>query len=239
MKTVLFVATAASAVAASADAGFLGFVASYRNVGAYTVVDVFAGVSNSSDKFLSVYDSAISTAGGFYQQAGLATKAWKPDTAGFTSTRDSIDSFMTAGTYTGGAYGGVFYASTNSNGDPNFTGTTGAWNATPGSAPATTIPALAGWFTGDPPSVDNTAESLAGLAGRIDLSGGAAATHGIWVAHLVVSGNDASINWAAYGSVKDGVTSNISSALSSGVIPAPGAIALLGAAGLASRRRRA
>ena len=52
MKTALFVATAAASLVASADAGFSGFVAYSRNVGANTVIDVFAAVTNASDKFL-------------------------------------------------------------------------------------------------------------------------------------------------------------------------------------------
>jgi MYXO-CTERM domain-containing protein len=239
MKTVLFVASAAAAVAASADAGFLGFVASARNVGGNTVIDVFAGVSNASDKFLNVYNT--SSNGVFVQKAGLANKTWKPDAAGFTSTRNTADdSFMTAGTFSGGAYGGEYYASTNTNGDPNFTGT--SWNATPASALATTIPALAGWYTGDPTSVDNNAESLAGLVGRVNGSGAASANFGIWCAHLVLAGNNKVIGvdftFSAFASIKDGVTGGTTQA-NSNFVPAPGALALLGVAGLASRRRRA
>ena len=248
MKTVLFVAAAASAVVASADAGFLGFVASSRTVGAYTVVDVFAGVQNAGDKFLNVYNTTSN--GTFYQAAGLANNTWKPDSANFNSTRTSIDSFMTAGTYSGGAYGGVYYASTNTNGDPNFTGN--SWNASPASAAATTIPALAGWYTGDPTSIDNNSESLAGLSGRVNgtlasatIGGGPGSTnaaYGIWCAHLVVAGNNkvigTDIQWSAFVSIKDGVT-GATSQLSSSFVPAPGAIALLGLAGFASRRRRA
>jgi hypothetical protein len=240
MKTVLFVASAAAAVAASADAGFLGFVASARNVGGNTVIDIFAGVSNASDKFLNVYNT--SSNGVFVQKAGLANKTWKPDAAGFTSTRNtSDDSFMTAGTFSGGSYGGEFYASTNTNGDPNFTGA--SWNATPASALATTIPALAGWYTGDPTSVDNNSESLAGLVGRVDGTGASAATRGIWVAHLVVAGNNKVIGtdftFGAFASIKDGVNGSVSQAQSSFVaIPAPGAVALIGVAGLAASRRR-
>ena len=243
MKTVLFVASAAAAVAASADAGFLGFVASARNVGANTVIDIFAGVSNASDKFLNVYD--LTSNGVYVQKAGLATKTWKPDAAGFTSTRNTADdSFMTAGTFSGGAYGGEFYASTNTVGDPNFTGT--SWNATPASAAATTIPALAGWYTGDPTSVDNNSESLAGLVGRVNGTGAASATRGIWIAHLVLAGNNkllgdgtnGTISFSAFASIKDGVTGATSQGGSS-FIPTPGAIALVSVAGLASRRRRA
>jgi MYXO-CTERM domain-containing protein len=240
MKTVLFVAAAASAVVASADAGFLGFVASSRTVGAVTVIDIFAGVQNANDKFLNVYNTTSN--GVFVQKAGLANKTWKPDAAGFTSTRNTLDdSFMTAGTFSGGAYGGEYYASTNTNGDPNFTGT--SWNATPASPAATTIPALAGWYTGDPTSVDNNAESLAGLVGRVNGTNAAGANFGIWCAHLVLTGNQVigtDFTFSAFASIKDGVSGAVSQASSSfAAIPAPGAIALLGLAGFAARRRRA
>jgi len=251
MKIAVLGMVGAASFVAAADAGFSGFVASVRNSGAYTVIDIFAGVQNASDKFLNVYNLNGSATGGFYQQAGLLSKTWKPDAASFASTRNSIDSFMTAGTYSGGAYGGEYYASTNTQGDPNFTGN--SWSATPGSAAATTIPANAGWYTTDPTSVDNTAESFAGLAGRVNGTvasttvGGNAGTStsaafGIWCAHLTVLGNNkvlgTDVQWSAFVSIKDGITGQTSQ-LSSSFIPAPGAIALLGVAGLASRRRRA
>jgi MYXO-CTERM domain-containing protein len=244
MKNMILAVSAVSAVAASANAGFQGFVASVRTSGAYTIMDIFAGVSNASDKFLNVYDANISTtvAGGFFQQAGLANKTWKPDTAGFSNTRNSIDSFMTAGTFQGGVYGAQYYASTQTNADPNFTGT--SWNATPGSADATTVPANAGWYTGNPTSVDNNAESLSGLTGRVNGTNGQFATHGIWVAHLVLSGTNVQIgtdvSFAAFASIKDGISGALSQGSSSfAAVPAPGALALLGLAGFASRRRRA
>jgi MYXO-CTERM domain-containing protein len=150
------------------------------------------------------------------------------------------DSFMTAGTFSGGSYGGEYYASTNTNGDPNFTGT--SWNATPASPAATTIPALAGWYTGDPTSVDNNAESLAGLVGRVNGTNAAGANFGIWCAHLVLTGNQVigtDFTFSAFASIKDGVSGAVSQASSSFPVPAPGAIALLGLAGLSARRRRA
>jgi len=237
MKTLAIAIVGSASLVASADAGFLGFVASSRTVGAYTVIDVFAGVQNASDKFLNIYNTTSN--GTFYQAPGLTNKTWKPDAAGFTATRNSIDSFMTAGTFSGGAYGGEYYASTNTNGDPNFTGT--SWSPTPASAAATTIPALAGWYTGDPTSIDNSAESIAGLQNRIDGTGAVGANFGIWCAHLVLTGNKVigtDFTFSAFASIKDGVTGGTSQA-SSSFIPAPGAIALLGFAGFASRRRRA
>jgi MYXO-CTERM domain-containing protein len=243
MKIAILGMVGAASFVAAADAGFSGFVASVRNSGAYTIIDIFAGVQNASDKFLNVYNLNSDATGGFFQATGLANKTWKPDAASFNSTRSTLDSFMTAGTYSGGAYGGEFYASTNTTGDPNFTGS--SWNATPASPAATTIPANAGWYTADPTSVDNGAESLAGLVGRVNGSGGATANFGIWCAHLVVLGNNATIGGAsatvrfdAFVSIKDGVTGQTSQA-SSNFVPAPGALALLGVAGFASRRRRA
>ena len=249
MKIALIGMVGAASLVASADAGFAGFVAYSRNVGANTVIDIFAGVSNASDKFLNVYD--LTSNGTFVQKAGLASKTWKPDAAGFTSTRNtSDDSFMTAGTFSGGAYGGEYYASTNSNGDPNFL-VNNSWGGTPASPAATTIPALAGWYTGDPTSVDNNAESLAGLVGRVNsvatatTAGGAGANFGIWVSHLVLAGNNKVIGiggdftFGAFASIKDGVTGQTTQGFSQFIVPAPGAIALLGVAGLASRRSRA
>jgi len=250
MKIGFIAIVGTASLVASADAGFLGFVALAKQSGSNVIVDIYTAVGNSGDKFLNVYNLNASATGGFVQQAGLATKTWKPDAANFNSTRSSIDSFMTAGTYSGGAYGGEYYASTNTNGDPNFTGT--SWNASPASAAATTIPALAGWYTGDPTSVDNNSESLAGLSGRVNgtlasaTNGGGpgetTAAYGIWCAHLVVAGNNkvlgTDIQWSAFVSIKDGVTGQTSQ-LSSSFVPAPGAIALLGLAGFASRRRRA
>jgi hypothetical protein len=239
MKIAVLGMVGAASFVAAADAGFAGFVASARNVGAYTVIDIFAGVQNASDKFLNVYNLNASATGGFFQATGLANKTWKPDAASFNSTRSSIDSFMTAGTYSGGAYGGEYYASTNTNGDPNFTGT--SWSGTPASPAATTIPALAGWYTGDPTSIDNSAESLAAVAGtRVDASGASGANFGIWCAHLVVTSNTTTVSWDAFASIKDGVTGGTSQAQSTtaNFIPAPGAIALLGVAAFAAHRRR-
>jgi len=56
MHTALFAAAASAVVVSAAEAGFAGFVAYSRNVGSYTVIDVFASVTNASDKFLNVYN---------------------------------------------------------------------------------------------------------------------------------------------------------------------------------------
>jgi hypothetical protein len=67
MKTIAIAILATSSIVASADAGFLGFAATVRASGSYVLVDVFATVSNASDKLLNVYNANITTtsAGGF------------------------------------------------------------------------------------------------------------------------------------------------------------------------------
>jgi hypothetical protein len=243
----------AISLATSAHAGFMGFVASVRTSGAYTLVDVWAGVSNATDRLMNVYDltGSTSAAGGFYQQAGLATKTWRPDGTTYTSNRSAIDSFMTIGGTDYLLPQGV-YAEVNTVADPNWTGT--SWNATPSSAAANSIPALAGWYLADPTNPANQTESLAGIAGRVNSGataasgstagtvGGASANFGIWCAHLVLSGNYSAANitsvltWTASATIKDGMTGASSQGVST--LPAPGAVALLAMAGTRSRRRR-
>jgi hypothetical protein len=56
----------------------------------------------------------------------------------------------------------------------------------------------------------------------------------------VVTSSTQSVSWQAFASIKDGVTGATSQAGSgaANIIPAPGAIALVGVAGLAAGRRR-
>jgi MYXO-CTERM domain-containing protein len=171
MKTIAIAILGTSSIIASADAGFMGFVALAKQSGSYVFVDVYTAVGNASDKFLNVYETNISTTnvGGFYQQPGLATKTWKPDAANFNSTRSSVDSFMTAGTYSGGAQ------------------------------------------------------------------------YGIWCSHLVLANAtlaNLQIYYSAVAPTRDGVSNTTDSRRGTLIIPAPGAIALLGVGGIAVRRRR-
>ena len=240
MKTVFFVAAAASAVAASADAGFLGFSAFSRVASnGNRVIDVVAVVSNANDRLLNVYNGTFTNnagAGGstfFTQQAGLATRGWKPDA--LTSNRsNSVDSFCTIGVEGGAPYYGEYYAASAVGADGSFT--TG-WSSL-----GNTFPANAGWFISPPTLPANVAESLANFTGtRINSNAAAAGgTMGIWCAHMVMAGGTTSCLGSATAAVKDGVTNQNSTGSASQfqMIPAPGAIALVGLAGLAAGRRR-
>jgi len=230
------VALGTAAIATAANAGFTGWQASVRDAGAgKTFVDVFAGMSANSDKLLNVFNMNISVSGGaFTQAAGVAASKWKP--VDDTSNGGLADSFVTLGGFDGGD--GHMYTSYSSAGDPNFTNYT--------TANATTIPALAGWYNGVPTTTDIIATQVFGGAytdwatASKDIAS-ASGGFGVWVGHFLVNKSITDTSWT--------VSFGGSAAFNSGTnqadtkifhnAPAPGALALLGVAGLAARRRRA
>ena len=238
-RAFVFVASAAAIVTTSADAGILGFSSFTRTASnGNIVVDVFAVMSNASDRLLNVYNANLTTTQGgstlstFVQQAGTATRGWKPD--GNSSTRSNIvDSFMTIGVNEGAPYEGQYYAAANTSPDGNFTN----WSSL-----APTVPVNAGWFLTPPTLPDNVAESMSGIAGvRTDSNRAAAESNlGVWCSHFVIAAGTSHSWWNATAASKDGITgATVTSTGTMDMIPAPGAFALLGVAGFASRRRRA
>ena len=238
MKTVLFVASVASAIAASSDAGFRGFAGfSYIASNGNRVIDVFALVSNSNDRLMNVFNANISNNAGvggatfFTQVASPSTRGWKPD-ANSSNRSNIVDSFMTIGVDGGMPDNGQYVASGGTGADGSFTN----WS----SAGANTVPVNAGWFLSPPTLPDNVAESLSGMTGtRVNLGSVANSSNfGIWCAHLVMDGSVTSCIWSATCAIKDGVTQLTNEGSASGQIPAPGAVALLAFAGITARRRR-
>ena len=239
MNSVAIAVVGAASLVVSADAGVLVFSCFTRTASnGNTVIDVFAVMSNASDRLLSVSNANLTTTQGgstlstYVQQVGTATRGWKPDAT--TSTRSNIvDSFMTIGVDGGGPYGGEYYASASTTPDYYFTN----WSVV-----ASTVPALAGWYANPPILPDNLAESMSGMTGTRTNTGTAGSSNlGIWCAHLVMAPGTASVFWGGTSAVKDGVTGATvtTTALATNLIPAPGALALLGLAGFSSRRRRA
>ena len=240
-RAFVFVASAAAIVTTSAEAGILGFSSFTRTASnGNIVVDVFAVMSNASDRLLNVYNANLTTTQGgstlstFVQQAGTATRGWKPDAN--SSTRSNIvDSFMTIGVDGGAPYYGQYYASAGTGADGNFTN----WSSL-----APTVPVNAGWFLSPPTLPDNVAESMSGMTGtRVNTGTAGTSNLGIWCAHLVMAPGTSSVFWAGTSAVKDGVTGATVTTTAASTdflaIPAPGAFALLGLAGFSSRRRRA
>ena len=209
MKHAMFIAIVGTAsIVASADAGVLGYSAfAYTASNGNVVIDVFVVVSNASDRLVQVYNVNLTTTQGgatlatFVQQAGTATRGWKPDAN--SSTRSNIvDSFMTIGVDGGSPYYGQYYASTGTGANGDFTN----WSST-----APTVPVNAGWFLSPPTLPDNVAESMSGMSGagvtRINTGTVTNANNlGIWCAHLVMAPGSFSCWWGATSAVKDGVT---------------------------------
>jgi len=245
MKRAFVLSASVVAMAsASADAGVIGFAAFSRVASnGNRVIDVVAVMQNATDRLLNVYNADLrnnaGTAGAsfFTQQAGTATRGWKPDAASSTRS-NSVDSFCTIGVEGGAPYYGEYYASGATGADGGFT--TG-WTTL-----GNTMPVGNGWFLSPPTLPDNVAESMANFSGdRVNYNGASAGgSYGVWFAHLVMSGSATSCSLAITAASKDGlsgatVSSTISNTARFEMIPGPGAVALLGLAGLAHRRRRA
>jgi MYXO-CTERM domain-containing protein len=225
------VALASASVVTAANAGYTGFQAIVRDAGAgRTFVDVFAGFNTAGDKLLNVFNMNIAVTGGaaFVQQAGVAPSKWKP--IDDTSSDASQDSFTTLG---GFSYGGSFFTSYSSAGDPNFTNYT--------TANATTIPALAGWYNGNPPSTDILAISTGSVSANwTGAKEGAAGSLSVWVGHFLVNKAISDTSWTMTfaGSASFNSGSNATDSRVFHNVPAPGALALLAVAGIAGGRRR-
>ncbi len=210
MKHSMFIAIVGTAsIVAAAEAGVLGYAAFVRTASnGNVVIDVFTVVSNSSDRLLAVYDVNVTTTSSgsglatFVQQAGIATRGFKPDAA--TSTRSNIvDSFMTIGVDGGAPYDGQFYASAGTGANGGFTGLFSGWVSL-----GNTVPVNAGWFLSPPTLPDNVAESMSGMTGtRTNSSAAAAGSNlGVWCAHMIMAPGSTSCWWAATAAVKDGAT---------------------------------
>lgn len=230
--TLLAIAGAA-AVAAGASAEFTGWVASVRSApGDQTIIDVYAGFNSSTDRLLNVFNMNIAVnAASAVQSTNAGEQSWRR--ADGVSNTSSLDSFVTLGGYVDG---GVRYASSTVQGDPSFTN----YNT----AGATTIPSQAGWYNADPNSLDVAATLLSGSPGfpqgsRDPRSAGG--QYGVWVAHILVNKAITNASWSlsftGFAAYNDGVF-NADARMFHVIVPAPGAIALLGLAGLAGRRRR-
>ena len=239
-RAFVFIASAVAIATTSADAGVIGYSSFARTASnGNTVIDVFAVMSNASDRLLNIYNANLTTTQGgstlstYVQQAGTATRGWKPDATTSTRTND-VDSFMTIGVDGGAPYEGQYYASAGTGADGNFTN----WSTL-----APTVPVNAGWFLSPPTLPDNVAESMAGMTGtRVNSNAAAGNSNlGVWCAHFVIApGNVGDRWWNATAASKDGLTgATITNTGTMNMVPAPGALALLGVAGFASRRRRA
>lgn len=234
------------AIATSAEAAVTGLIASVRIVGSQAIVDVFVGMDSPDRTVVGIelrgVGIATSAPGQFVQGAPTQQRGWAPDLTTFTSTRDSLDSFLTVGRTSYGDPSGSTYA----NPDVVQVGfPSGTWVAAPISAPANAVPANASWFSSQILNPAAQPESLAGLQGRVDVNSGAAGTgYGVWIAHLVVADLSATIDLNLKALHKDapsiGPPTMITIVQGSFTVPAPatGAVLAMVAAAIPRRRRR-
>jgi len=229
MKFVASMALAA-AVSSAASATFVQYVVvktSTTNSGqALDVYNVFARFNGATDTLLNAFNFNRvdgSATNMFYHKdnsdynGGILTTAygtWAPQLTGSATLNRPFDSFLVIGGNAG--------ATNATNADPSWPAAGGGWNRAD-------LPNgfNIGWFNSSPPN----------LQGRVGQPGNTA--------------TDVRVGQFVVGAGVDGGTWNLKIGYNSGVsgapvqfaettfsLPAPGAIALLGLAGLAGRRRR-
>ena len=226
MRTSLFAAGAAALVAGSASASITGAtVVSYSVTAAdfggaevtVNVQDLYMTSNDAADVMLNVYNLTLSgTASGITYFQSFTGTGWQPTNLGGpfdTAALQSADSFVTIGGFDFANPLQTPGAGAGTGLDPNFGGNTAA-------APG----ALAGWYNGSPPSLNGqvgaTAAGLGVLVGRFTYAG-----------DFSLEGSTLEVTWNQ-GLGTPGQQAGFT------VVPAPGALALLGLAGIAGRRRR-
>ena len=218
----------ATLVAGAATAEITGaYVVSYSVTAAdfdgsdvtVNVQDLYLSSNDASDVALNVFNyTAGGDAASSYFQSFTGT-GWQPTNLGGpfdTAALRQADSFVTIGGFDQGmaAPEQAPLAGAGTGLDPNFGGNSAA-------APG----ALAGWYNGSPPSLNGQVGAVEGsdlgvLIGRFATVGDSDLTGGTlevtWNQGLGTPGQQAGFT----------------------IVPAPGALALLGLAGIAGRRRR-
>jgi len=215
---------AALAVAGSASAAFTGYSVTSSTVGSLTKWTVYANFNGATDTVLNAFHFNLTVGGGtpvFHHADAISggidstvAGTWNPQ---FVLAPGAMDSYVCIG-------GGEGFASGNStNADPDW-GAAGFNQAQVPFLAAGNQTSGAGWFNGNPPN----------LQGRVDPTGK------VKLGQFVLGSNDA----AATLFLKIGFNNGQGGAVEFGQgtftlgVPAPSAIALLGLAGLAGRRRR-
>jgi len=230
MKFVASMALAA-AVSSVASATFVQYVVvktSTTSGGvALDVYNVFARFNGATDTLLNAFNfnrlSSAPASNPFYHKDnsdynfGVLSKAygtWAPQLTGSPTQNRPFDSFL--------VIGGTATGSNSTNADPSWPAGGGGWSRAD-------IPSgnNIGWFNSSPPN----------LQGRVGVGGNTATD--VRVGQFVVDAGADGGTW----NLKLGYNSGIAGAPvqfaeSTFNLPAPGALALLGLAGLAGRRRR-
>jgi hypothetical protein len=220
----MIAALAGLAVSGAAQAAFTNYVVVGTTVGALTKWEVFGQFNGATDTVLNAFHFNKTVDGGspvFHHADALTggvdstvAGTWNPQ---FVLAPGAMDSYVCIG-------GGEGFASGNStNADPDF----GAAGFNQAQIPFLGAPGNTtngpGWFNSNPPN----------LQGRVNAQGR------VKLGQFVLGTNDAPVTLFLKVGYNNGAAgSPVQFAEGTFTIPAPGAVALLGLAGLAGRRRR-
>jgi len=154
-----------------------------------------------------------------YYNTGVLMKefgTWAPSQTGSITLNRPFDSFLTIG--------GNATPTNTTNADPSWTGA-GSWNR-----PDVPNGSNVGWFNSNPPNIQGRVGQTGNLADSVRLG------------QFSMDRDAVASTWNLKIGYNNGVAGSpvqfAETTFTLGVIPAPGAIALLGLAGLAGRRRR-
>jgi MYXO-CTERM domain-containing protein len=261
VRTSLFVSSVASlTLASAASADFVGWTSSIRSVSGGFLVNIFAATNNSSDVILNVYGGTAgqpsagsittNSAGGFKQGAG-AQGVWAPSGSQNWTT---LDSFLTVGgslntttnawTGNGSTAGDPPWNVTYTDTDTGEETSVNSFN-TPSNASGFTnpylnnIPATGGFFIAGTSSPARSLTSLGSARNASSNAAAAAASFGMLVGQFYVAQlSSEAVKFTNMGATLRRSDNSLSQAAFNVTVPAPGALALLGVAGLASGRRR-
>ena len=214
----------AATVAATATADITGIVVDSYTASAadfdgsstlVNVQDMYAMSNDAADVLLNVFNMRMGFSGNtatFFQS--FTGTGWQPTNLGGpfdVAALQQTDSFVTIGGFAADALQ-TPGAGAGTGLDPNFGGNTAV---RPG--------ALAGWYNGSPPSLNGAMIDGKVLVGRFSSADG----------EFSLAGSTLSATWNQGLGTPPGQGS-----FTIAEVPAPGALALLGIAGLAGRRRR-
>ena len=233
MKKAVLAGLGTSVLAAAASADITGaYVVSYSVTAAdfdgsdvtVNVQDLYLGSDDTADTVLNVYNMMIADSGKVNYFQSFTGTGWQPTNLGGpfdTPALRSADSFVTIGGFEQGVLAPEQApgAGSGTGLDPNFGGNDAQY---PGEN--------AGWYNGSPPSLNGAVGSVADSSGN--LTG-----LGVLIGRFAYDGDFDLIGSTLEVTWNQGLGSPGNQAEFM-VMPAPGALALLGLAGATSRRRR-
>jgi hypothetical protein len=227
--TALALAAAVSSVASATFVEFYTVKTQTSNSGInLDVYTLYARFNGATDTVLNAFnfnrtdgaatnlfyhkDNAYYNSGALMKEFGT----WAPSQAGSITLNRPFDSFLTIG--------GNATPTNTTNADPSWTGAS-SWNR-----PDVPNGSNVGWFNSNPPNIQGRVGQTGNLADSVRLG------------QFSMDRDAAASTWNLKIGYNNGVAGSpvqfAETTFTLGVIPAPGAIALLGLAGLAGRRRR-